>query len=333
MIIGVLDSPPGSSEARVLLTPRDARSLVRRGGEVLIQSGAGRHAGFSDAAYESIGARVIHDREGVLRRSDVLLSVMIPSLKDAAALREGAVLLGLFFMDVEGLAFAAAAEASGARVVSLVEVTDATGRQPFRERMAEIGGALCATLAARLLEIEHSRGVLLGGVPGVPPAAVVIVGAGVLGRSAARAFSGLGATVTVLDVDHYALESLTRERLQNVSTVVSSPAMLERSAAWADVLIGAVRVDDGPLPRLLLPSMGKPGAVWLDMSIDEGGCIEGSRPVSGVEGAYLDHGVLCCPVPNLPSQVARTSSHVLSGLVSPRLRAMLAGRGLEESLR
>ncbi len=295
MIIGVLDSPGGASEARVLLTPRDTCTLVEAGAQVLVETAAGHGAGFSDAAYERAGARVVQRREEVLRRSEVLLSVARPTPEEAAVMIEGATLLGLFHLEVDGEALREAAESAGARAIALERLTTTDGRQPFRQRMSQIAGRVAAQVAARLLESDSSRGILLGGVPGVPPAAVVILGAGTLGRSAARAFSGLGASVTVLDVNTAALEALHLERLRSVTTVVASRAMIHRVASWADVLIGAVRVPDGPPPRLASPEVGKPGAVWMDLAVDDGGCIEGSRPVSGPDEAYLEHEVLCCP--------------------------------------
>ena len=331
MICSVLGSPAGSTEARVLLTPREAHTLAERGATVLVEGGVGRDAGFSDHAYESAGARIVQ-RDEALRRGGIALSAARPLASELAVMPEGTALLGLLHVGVNSRDLSEAAEGAGVRLVSLDQVTNGAGRQPFRERMASIAGALCAPMAARLLETGTSRGVLLGGVPGVPPAAVVIVGAGVLGRAAARAFSGLGASVTVLDTRLEPLEALSRE-LPRVITALSGPAMLSRAAVWADVLVGAVHEAGEPTPQVLGPRQGKPGSVWLDMAVDEGGCLEGSRPVAGPEDAYYDSGVLCCPIPNMASRVARTASHVLSGLVAPPLRAALAGTPIEEALR
>jgi len=332
VICSVLGSPARSTEARVLLTPREVKTFIEQGATVIVEAGAGRKAGFSDHAYEDAGARVVQ-REEALRRGDITLSVARPGAHEVVMLPEGAALLGLLHVGVDSRELSAAAEGAGVRLVSLDQVVASDGRLPFRSRMAAIAGALCAPMAARLLETGPSRGVLLGGLPGVPPAAVVIVGAGVLGSAAARAFSGLGASVTVLDKRLAPMEKLSTERLPGVITVQASPAMLKRAATWADVLVGAVYEPGRSTPRVLSPRDGKPGAVWLDMAVDEGGCLEGSRPVAGPEDAYLDNGVLCCPIPNMASRVARTSSHVLSGLVAPRLRAALAGTPLEEALR
>jgi len=323
--IGVLKNPAPAADGRVLLTPRDAAALARAGGRILVERGAGQRAGFSDIDYEQAGCQVAYRREEVLRRSRVALSVSRPFPEDAAMLQPGALIMGLFHPGVGGAPFLAAAEAAGAAVVALERATVA-GRQPFRERMARVAGVVTAQLAARLLETDSSRGVLLGGVAGVPPAEVVIVGAGALGGAAARTFSGLGAQVAVFDARIDPLEALARERLPGVITALSGPDRLERAAGWADVLIGAARADEGPPPRLLTPAWGRPGAVWIDAAVDEGGCVEGSRPVHDVSGAYLDHGVLCCPIPTLPARVARTASHVLSSLLAPALLAALAAQ-------
>ena len=327
MDIGILGAVDGRSETRVLVTPRQAGVLAERRVHVYVERGAGARAGFEDADYDAEGATVLSSRADVISRSDVVLSISRPTPAEATGLRKWAILLGMFHLENAGRDLALAATRAGATAVGLERATTDDGHQPFRERMAEVAGVLAMQLAAKLLESGPSRGVLLGGVTGVPPADVVIVGAGALGKAATRAFAGAGATVLVLDSRLSALESVEREGLRRVSTMLAGKSEVSDAASWADVLVGAIRVADGPTPTLLSPYEGKEGAVWLDLSVDEGGCIEGSRPVYAIEDAYKVEGVLCCPVPNLASWAARTASRIGSALLAPALlRAADAGR-------
>lgn len=318
--IGILGPPPGVAEGRVLLTPRQAGLLVEHGVRVVVERGAGDRAGYLDADYDAEGATVT-GRDDVLSGADVLLAVSRPRIEEVGALRRGAVLMGFYHLDLDGGPFARAVARAGAAAVGLERARTADGRFPFRERMAEVAGVMAAQLAAQLLLTADCRGVLLGGVTGVPPAQVAIVGAGALGRSATRAFSGAGAQVLVLDRDLAALDAVERERLPRVTTMLSTAAEVADAAASADVVVGAVRVPEGPPPKLASPYQGKPCSVWLDLSVDEGGCFEASRPVYSVAEAYTLDGVVCCPVPNLASWAARTASRIGSALLAPTLLA------------
>jgi alanine dehydrogenase len=324
--VGILGAPPGVSEGRVLLTPRQAGLLDQAGARVTVERGAGERAGYCDGDYAAEGATLTSHRAEVLGDAHVVLAVARPSPAEVTTLGRGAVLMGFYHLDVQGRELQEAVQAAGAVAVGLERVVTPDGRFPFRERMAEVAGVLSAQLAARLLESGPSRGVLLGGVTGVPPAGVVIVGAGARGRSATREFAGGGASVQVLPRDRGARAMGEREQHRRVQTLLAGPAEIADAAAWADVLVGAVRVPEGRPPNLLTPFQGKPGAVWLDLSIDEGGCIEESRPVYTAEQAYQVESVLCCPVPNLASWAARTASRIGSALLYPVL-ATAAERG------
>lgn len=324
MDIGILGPPSEMTEGRVLVTPRQAGVLDAVGVRVFVQSGAGVAAGFADADYAAEGASVLARRADVLASSDVVLSVARPSPEEARQLRTGAVLMG-FYHAREDAPFVEAAAKREATVVALERAETDDGRHPFRERMAEIAGVVSAQLASDLL-LRH-RGMLLGGVTGVPPADVIVIGAGYLGRSATRALAGAGASILVLDRSLTALEATESEGLKRVRTMLAGPSEIADAASWADVLIGAVRVPDDEPPKLLSALSGHPGAVWLDLSVDEGGCIEESRPVYRVEDAYSVDGVTCCPVPNLASWAARTASRIGSALLAPALlRAADRGR-------
>lgn len=326
MKIGILGPRATTAEGRVLLTPRQAGVLDPYGVTVLVERGVGVAAGFDDGDYAAEGATVLSRREEIIGQADLLLAVSRPDPAEISGLRRGSTVLGFFHVD-EDHPFVEAAVARGISVIALEKVRADDGHHPFRERMAEIAGAVSAQLAGRLLLSPPGRGVLLGGVTGVPPADVVVIGAGYLGRSAARAFSGAGASVMVLDRDLQALDALEREGLRRVRTMLAGPAEISDASTWADVLIGAVRVPNGPPPKLLSAVNGRPGAVWLDLSVDDGGCFEESRPVWRAEDAYEIEGVVCCPVPNLASWAARTASRIGSALLAPvLLRAAEAGQ-------
>jgi alanine dehydrogenase len=326
MDIGILGPPDGVSEGRVLLTPRQAGRLEELGVRVHVQRGAGARLGVDDADWEAEGATVTAHRAAILERCEVVLSVARPTPHEALLMPRGAVLMGFYHLDVEGRALADAVRERGAIAVALERARHEDGRYPFRERMAEVAGTVCVQLAARLLESGPGPGVLLGGVCGLPPATVVVVGAGRLGRSAARAFCRQGAHVLVLDRDLAALEALAADGIP-AATMLAGSAEIADAAVTADVLVGAIRVADGPPPKVLDPFHGKAGAVWLDLSIDEGGCIIGSRPVFSADEAYVVEGITMCPVPNLASFAARTSSRIASLLLAPALfRAAERGR-------
>lgn len=320
MRLAVLGHPADVDEGRVLVTPRLVGVLDAGGVRVAVQSGAGRAGGFDDADFGAEGATVHPRRAEVIGGADVILSVARLTPEECAGIKAGAVVLGMFHA-TEDAAFIGAANARGATVISLDRACTPEGRHPFRERMAEVAGAVCVHLAAELL-LRH-RGVLLGALPGIPSVDVVVLGAGHLGRAAVRAFAGAGASVLLMDRDLAALEAVEREHLRLVRTMLAGPAEIADAAAWADVLVGAVRVADGPAPKLLSALQGKPGAVWLDLSVDEGGCIRESRPVYRADEAFSVEGVLCCPVPNLASWAAGTASRIASSLLAPALlRAM-----------
>ncbi len=330
MHIGVLGPPKNMVEGRVLLTPRQAGLLEAAGCRVSVEVCAGDRAGFADADYAAEGANVAH-RNRILQECDLLLTVAPPAPDEILTMPSGALLLGFLHSGAAGRQSVEAAKQRNIVPIGLERIQQ-QGRFPFRERMAEVAGAISMQLAARLLESGPGRGVLLGGVGGVPPAAVVVVGAGALGRAATRAFAGVGASVLVMDHDWRALEQVETLGLGRVQTMLAGRSEIADAASWADVLVCAVRVPQGPPPKLVSPLGGKVGAVWLDLSIDEGGCIEGAKPVYSADEAYMMEGITLCPVPNLASWAARTASRVASGLLFPSLlRAAESGKPLLES--
>ncbi|WP_038058404.1 alanine dehydrogenase [Thermus amyloliquefaciens] len=301
-------------EGRVALTPQGVRELVDRGHRVYVERGAGERAGFPDEAYERAGARLV-SREEAFGRGEVVLKVGRPTLEEIALLRPGATVMAFLHLAVAESSLVEAMAEKGLTAIGY-ELIGAGGRRPVLKAMSEIAGRLAPQVAGRLLEAPFGPGVLLSGLPGIPPADVVILGAGVLGRAAARAFLGVGASVYLLDKELSALEEASKEAGGAVTALVTQ-TRLERYVAFADVLVGAVAVPGERAPLLLnrdLLARMRPGAVLLDFAIDQGGIAETSRV-----GVYQEMGITHFCLPNVPALVPRTSSHALTATLLPFL--------------
>ncbi|MFN4071035.1 MAG: 3-hydroxyacyl-CoA dehydrogenase NAD-binding domain-containing protein [Thermus caldifontis] len=301
-------------EGRVALTPQGVRELVNRGHRVYVERGAGERAGFPDALYEEAGARLV-SREEAFGRGEVVLKVGRPTLEEVALLRPGATVMAFLHLAVAESTLVEAMAEKGLTAIGY-ELIGAEGRRPVLKAMSEIAGRLAPQIAGRLLEAPFGPGVLLSGLPGIPPADVVILGAGVLGRAAARSFLGTGASVYLLDKELSALEEASKEAKGAVTALITQ-TRLERYVAFADVLVGAVAVPGERAPLLLsraLLSRMRPGAVLLDFAIDQGGIAETSRV-----GVYQELGITHFCLPNVPALVPRTSSHAITATLLPFL--------------
>ncbi|GLV49119.1 alanine dehydrogenase [Thermus sp. LT1-2-5] len=301
-------------EGRVPLTPGGVRELVARGHRVYVERGAGERAGFPDAAYEEAGAKLV-SREEAFGRGEVVLKVARPTLEEVALLRPGATLMGFLHLAVAETGLVEAMAEKGLSAIGY-ELIGEGQRRPVLKAMSEIAGRMAPQVAGRLLEAPLGPGMLLSGLPGIPPADVVILGAGTLGRAAARAFLGVGASVYLLDKDLSALEEAVRETPGAITALITQ-SRLERYVAFADVLVGAVAVPGERAPVLLsreLLSRMRRGSVLLDFAIDQGGVAETSRP-----GIYQELGVTHFCLPNVPALVPRTASHALTATLLPFL--------------
>jgi alanine dehydrogenase len=320
MIIGI---PKESmrDERRVALTPAGAFALARIGQTVLVQTDAGAGCCFPDQSYLQAGAKVAFSAEEVFARADVVVKVMPPTEEECGWMSEGKAV-------VSGVHFGAAnprvhemLRRLKATAIGFELIEDDDRNLPVLTAMSEIAGMLLPQIAGRFLETIHGgRGVMLGGVPGVPPSNVLILGAGTVGRTAARAFLGLGARVTVMSDNLKTLRGLESTLSNGVSTAVSNPYYLERYAPRADVLVGAVMIHGRKTPHVVTEPIVKqmsPGSVILDVSIDQGGCVETSRPTAHSDPVFRKHGVTHYCVPNIPSSVARTASHALNNVLLP----------------
>lgn len=334
MIVGVpLERDP--TESRVGLTPAGARALVHRGQRVVVEAGAGRASRFADDEYAAAGAHLVYDHEEVFGRADLVLKIAALRPPEVALLRERQAVLAFHHLAAAGREHLAALLASGATLIGYEVIEDATGDAPILHAMSEIGGQLAVNVAAHLLETRGGgRGILLGGSTGIPPAHVVILGAGVAGTWAARTAIGNGAQVTMLDTRLQALRRAEEIFGRGLITEVSHLSALTRAVSYADVLIGAILARGERTPHVVSRSMVgsmKRGAVIIDLSIDQGGCVETSRPTTLEDPVFVEEGVIHYAVPNVGSAVARTSSLALTYAALPFLET-LTGLGIEEAL-
>jgi alanine dehydrogenase len=324
-----------AGEHRVALTPSGAKALLEAGNRVFVESGAGFAAGHTDADYESAGATISYSRMEVFARAELVAGVQAPEPCEYALLQQGQAVVAFWGLPTARPNDVRALLERRITAIGLEAIEDAEGRAPVLTSMSEIAGALAVTLGGgMLLNAFGGKGTLLGGVPGVPPAHLVILGAGVLGRSAARAGLGAGADVTLLDIDVEHLRSAVRELGRPVTTMLANRPNIEKALAFADLVLGAVAVHGERAPLLVSREMlrtMKRRSVVMDLSIDMGGCFESSRPTAFPTPSYMVEGVLHFCVPNLPSVAARTSTLALTNVLLPYLQA-IAEHGLEQAL-
>ncbi len=334
MNVGVLREQ-APFENRVALTPPVARQLVEHGNTVWVEAGAGDAAMFRDEDYVRAGAHIAYSPAEVMHRSELVVKVAVPLLEELDQCPVGAALMAFFHMAVASRRLLERLMARSITAIGYEIIQSDEGRLPVLAAISEIAGQMTVPLATHLLRSSSGgRGILLGGSPGVPPAHVVILGAGVVGTWAARTAVAAGARVTVLDVDTDKLRRLL-EHLPNLSTGLADPDTVAAAVAEADVLIGAVLVAGRKTPHVVSRQMVermRPGSVIIDVAIDQGGCVETSRPTTLAEPSFLHHGVVHYCVPNLTSDVARSSSIALAQALLPFLLD-IALRKLDGALR
>lgn len=322
------------NERRVGLVPGSVHELVKRGHQVIIEAGAGVGAGITDDEYRAAGAEVVATAEEIFARAELVVKVKEPLAVERKRLRRGQVLFTYLHLapDAEQTRDLIA---SGAICIAYETVTSARGALPLLTPMSEVAGRLAPQVGARALEASAGgRGILLGGVPGVAPAEVVILGGGVSGTHAATIALGMGAEVTVLDRSADVLKRVATEFGGRVRTVFSNSANIAQYAARADLLIGTVLVPGAAAPKLItrdIVKTMKPGSVIVDISIDQGGCAETSRPTTHSNPTYVEHGVVHYCVTNMPGAVSRTSTFALNNVTLPFTLA-LADKGWRQAL-
>jgi alanine dehydrogenase len=332
MIVGV-PKEIKEGENRVALTPAGVHTLVREGHTVLVEEGAGEGSGLTDDEYSREGAGLVPSGKRIFTKADLIVKVKEPLASEWPLLREGQVLFTYLHLASSETLTRALLER---KIIGIAyeTVQDKEGRLSLLVPMSEVAGRMSIQVAMRFLETDYKgRGILLSGVPGVPPAEVVILGCGVVGLNAAKTAAGLGAHVTVFDVSHDRLKYVDDIMHGNVMTVYSTQYTIQKTIAYADVLIGAVLVAGARAPVLVtekMVSQMKPGAVIIDISVDQGGCIETIRPTTHQEPIYTLHDVIHYAVPNIPAAVPRTSTYALTNATLPYIQTV-ASKGIKKA--
>lgn len=321
-------------EYRVGLTPMGAAELVQAGHEVFVETKAGDGVGFADSAYEAAGAKILPDADAVFKSAELIVKVKEPQPIEYARLTPEHTLFTYLHLapdpeQTKGLM------ASGCIAIAYETVTDSEGRLPLLKPMSEVAGRMSIQVGATALEKSHGgRGMLLGGVPGVAPAKVVILGGGVSGTHAAEMAIGMRADVTIFDRSIKRLAELDAQFQGKVKTAFSTSAAVEEAVIGADLVIGAVLIPGAAAPKLVTREMlkkMKDGAVLVDIAIDQGGCFETSKPTTHQSPTFIVDGVVHYCVANMPGAVARTSTLALTNATLPFTLA-IANKGAKKAM-
>jgi alanine dehydrogenase len=322
-------------EYRVGLTPESARELVHQGHEVWIQSGAGLGIGATDLEYESAGAHITDGPDPIFAECEMVVKVKEPQAEERAKLREGQILYTYLHLAPDAAQTADLVK-SGVTAIAYETVTGRNDSLPLLKPMSQVAGRMSVQAGASALEKAHGgRGVLLGGVPGVMPGKVIVIGGGVVGFNAAQMAVGLGADVTIFDRDPEVLEKVGTHFEARASTRFSNKANLDDAVCDADLIIGAVLIPGASAPKLVSREMlkcMKPGSVLVDVAIDQGGCFETSRPTTHADPTYVVDDVVHYCVANMPGAVARTSTYALNNVTLPHA-LRIARLGWKEAMR
>jgi alanine dehydrogenase len=324
------------TESRVALTPEAVDQLVEAGHDVLIESGAGAAANYADTDYSELGGFIADNREEVYK-SDIILKIAPMQMEEIGFLSERQVVISSLHLNNQTKGFVEKLIQKKTTAVAFENIKDEHNCYPVVRSMSTIAGNTSILIAAEYLSNSRGgKGVMLGGIPGITPAEVIILGAGTAAESAVRAALGLGAQVKVFDSSVHRLRRLQNNIGQRIYTSVFHRQVMERSLRSADVLIGAMYlIEKGPryiITEDMVKEMKK-GAVIVDISIDQGGCIETSECKSQVDPVFTKHGVIHYCVPNLPSRVARTASIAISNVFAPLLLRMGEAGGLKQFLK
>ena len=333
MLIGV-PREVKTHEYRVGLVPGSVRELKHRGHDIVVERGAGAGIGFDDASYQAAGGRIVANAAEVFAAAELIVKVKEPQPQEIARFSPGQVLFTYLHLAADR-AQAEGLMKSGATCIAYETVTDARGGLPLLAPMSEVAGRMAIQVGAHCLEKEQGGlGILLGGVPGVGAAKVVILGGGVAGTNAARVAMGMEAYVTVVDKSLGRLYELDMQFGSQLHTLFATLENIEREVLAADLVVGAVLVAGAATPKLVTRAMVrqmKPGSVLVDISIDQGGCFETSRPTTHADPTYVEEGVIHYCVTNMPGAVARTSTFGLNNATLPFIEA-LADKGWRRAL-
>jgi alanine dehydrogenase len=334
MIVGV-PKETKTDEYRVALLPVGVEELTRAGHQVLIQAGAGHGSGISDEQYTTNGAEIMSDASGVWKRSDLIVKVKEP-LPDEWPLMQPGQTVFTYFHFAADECLTRAVMKSGVTAIAYETIRDAKGNLPLLTPMSEVAGRMSIQEGAKFLERPfEGRGILLGGVPGVAPANVVVLGGGIVGANAAKVAAGLGANIAILDINLDRLRYLDDVMPSNVTTLFSDRHNILDCLSRADLLVGAVLIPGARAPRLVRRDDLKrmpPRAVVIDVAIDQGGCVETARPTTHSKPTYIVDDVVHYCVTNMPGAVGRTSTYALCNVTLPYV-LQLAKKGLDRAVR
>ena len=323
-------------ETRIPLIPFAVGELVKQGNRAVIQSEAGLAAGFDDQAYREMGATIVYSAEEAISRAELVLKVYPPSKEEYQKLEEGQILFSFLQLSHATKRNLELLLDRRITAIGFEAIEEPDGNRPILTVMSEIAGKLCIPIAAHYMQVRQGgRGILLEGMPGVPPAVVVVLGAGMAGSNAAIKAASMGAQVLVLDKEVGRLAKLEEKCPHKLITAVATPYNINRFVPIADVLIGAVFIELETTPQILdkeLIRKMKPRSVFLDISIDQGGCSTTSRPTTIIDQVYVMEGVIHFCVPNISALVPRTSTIALSNILLPFLQ-QLTQSGPEHTLR
>src|SRR6478609_3902914 len=332
MIVGV-PKEIKQDEYRVAMLPVGVEELTRRGHKVLIEAGAGTGSGLPDSDYVQAGAELIEGPAEIFARADMIVKVKEPQKSEIASIHKGHIIFTYFHLAAdkdltEGLL------KTGSTCVAYETLADDEGRLPLLTPMSEVAGRMSIQEGAKYLERpQMGRGILLGGVPGVAPAHITILGGGIVGANAAKVAAGFGADIGLLDINMDRLRYLDDVMPANVDTLYSDRHTIRDQLARADLVIGAVLIPGAKAPRLIERAdlaLMKPGSVIIDVAIDQGGCVETSRPTTHSEPTYMVDDVLHYCVTNMPGAVGRTSTYALCNVTLP-WAIQIANRGIDRA--
>ena len=321
MRVGVLRETK-DRELRVALLPGGARTLAQAGHEVLVETGAGIGSGFPDEEYERNGAKIVGGPDELIQAADLITKVKEPTRSELAAMRPGQVLFDFLHLAPDETLTQALLDA-GVIAIGFETVELPDGSLPLLVPMSEVAGRLAVQIGAHYLQADQGgRGVLLGGVPGVPRGHVTVIGAGIVGTAAVRMAAGLGAELSVLDIDQRRLSHLYDIYRGGINTLYSNNVNLEHSLLQADIVIGAVLSAGARAPVVVSAQQVaamRDGSVIIDVAVDQGGCVETIRPTSHSQPTYVVDGVIHYGVPNMPGAVPHTSTLALTNAIFPYL--------------
>lgn len=324
------------NEYRVGLTPAGIQLLTQKGHTCFVEKEAGLGSGFTDHSYQEAGATIVYSGEEIYGRADLILKVTSPVKEEYSWMPDGLTLMGFLHLSAGWAGKVEALVEKKITAIGYEIIQDEVGHLPVLTPLSQLTGRMVPQIAATLAQNNYGgKGFAISGVPGIPPADVVILGAGTVGRNATRAFLGLGANVHVLDSSLEILQEIDREFSGRVNTLVSYPFNLRKVCSFADVLVGAVLVPGAISPIVVTREMVKllhSHSIIIDCSIDQGGCIETSRPTNHSNPTYLDEDVIHYCVPNMTGVLGRTATHAMSNATWPFIE-QIAEIGVEKALK